>query len=138
ALAAHHFDHAALRVVDQDRHLAAEAEGVAVGHAQGEDGGRGGVGRVAARLEDLNAGVHRALTAGGDGPVLARLGPAARGRLAGLRGRFGLGGDDPGQGGENQGGAEHGGGSGRGYLGWNFGGSGAWSPSSASTIMAVP
>src|SRR5262249_48553010 len=54
-----------------DRHLAAEAERLAVGHAQGQDGGDGSVGGVASSLEDRQPGRHRLLAASGHRALLA-------------------------------------------------------------------
>ncbi len=49
-------------VVDQDRHLAAEAERPRIGHTQGQERRRGRIGRVPAAFENLDARGHRVTT----------------------------------------------------------------------------
>ena len=69
-------DVARLRVVDEDRHLAAEAERGGVGDAEGEDHGDGRVGRVAPRFQDLEPRLDGGLPAGHHGTFMARALPA--------------------------------------------------------------
>ncbi len=76
ALSGDDFGDVAIGVVDEDGDFAAEAEEVGVGDAEREDGGDGGIGGVAALLKDGHAGGDSLGTAGGNGTVLSRGGPA--------------------------------------------------------------
>ena len=71
-LAGDHRDPLGPGVVDQDRHLAAEAERPRVGDAQGQDRGGGRVGRVAASLQDFQPGRDRVAAPRGHGPLRSR------------------------------------------------------------------
>ena len=72
------FHDPATRIVDQDGYFAAEAEGVAVGHAQGQNRGRGRVRRIAAALENGDTGIDRFLAAGRHGSLAPGALPATR------------------------------------------------------------
>jgi hypothetical protein len=70
-----------LGVVNDDRHLTAEAVGVAVGHAEREQRGGRGIDGVSAILQSLDAGIDGSLTARGNGAMRARGFPNALGLL---------------------------------------------------------
>ena len=55
---AERFDLLRLRIVDQDRHLAADREQAVIGHSQGQDRRRSCVARLATLFENAHSGGH--------------------------------------------------------------------------------
>ena len=71
ALATDHLRDVPLRIINQERNFATEAEHAAVGHGQGEDRGDRRVGRVTTVLQDGETRIDGCLPTGNDDSPLA-------------------------------------------------------------------